>query len=322
MKHLRLMGLLLGFGVVLAFLPGCDRDDDKVITGPTQKAVGDTLDPVFAAIDAGVEFIGGVSFWNIGQLLEATHLILYEWPESTAVKGPSGIERLQSAADTVFYVFYDSTSQYWHFYISFVDTTYSGDMVEDISEVTAEDSIQFLHGAIPVQWPDSAELTGIIAGGSLSWYSLLQADTVLLNQDFTAHGDIPAAGVVVLAGTSQITTAGDFVSDSLGSCHGSFTMVQTISNVEINLTDAVEEDGCPTAGTIHYDGTAEMECDDPISFSSSDSWSITQTVSGNIITTVLENSTTVWTVSHTCPGEPSAVPRGRFGDHDASLDRR
>jgi len=239
----------------------------------------------------------------LSQSLGFAFFILYDTSESVAGKYPFSIEGLESASDSVFYT-YHSNSQYWYFYASSVDTSVSGDTVEDI---TIEDSIQFLHGSSPVQWPDSAELTGINAGGSVSIHSA-PADTLSFNQNFTIIGNISGMGDVVINGNGQVIGAGDFDTDSLGSCHGSLTLTQTISNVEINLTDMDEEDNCPAAGVIHLAGTAGIECicgDTTLSFN--DSWTITQTFSGDYITTVYENSTTRWTVVYNC-GDGSASP--------------
>jgi len=300
MKRLLFLGVLLMLGASLAFIAGCDEDE---ATNPTEKAVGDTLDPVFGALEEGFEGVDEMTPFMLSQSLGFAFFILYDTSESVAGKYPFSIEGLESASDSVFYT-YHSNSQYWYFYASSVDTSVSGDTVEDI---TIEDSIQFLHGSSPVQWPDSAELTGINAGGSVSIHSA-PADTLSFNQNFTIIGNISGMGDVVINGNGQVIGAGDFDTDSLGSCHGSLTLTQTISNVEINLTDMDEEDNCPAAGVIHLAGTAGIECicgDTTLSFN--DSWTITQTFSGDYITTVYENSTTRWTVVYNC-GDGSASP--------------
>ncbi len=234
---------------------------------------------------------------------------MYDTSASAAAKGSFGAESLESTSNIIIREYHPS-SKYWYFYTTSVDTTYSGDVIEDIFDKTAEDSIQFLHDAIPVQWPDPAELTGIRANGSYSEYAQLHPETLLISQNLTVVGDIADTGHVVVAGNGQVTAAGDFESDSLGSCHGSFVMTQTISNVEINLV-SLQEEGCPTAGAVSYNGTAEMECDGDGGFSYSDGWIITQTFSGDNINTVLENSTTIWTVTDTCDGG-TAAPRDDF----------
>ncbi len=302
MKRLLLLATLLTLGLSLAFVTGCDEDKGT----NEEKAVGDTLDPVFGAIEEGFAGVDDMTPFMLSQSLEFAFFLLYDTSESVACKGSFDTKALRVASDSVFYT-YHSSSQYWYFYGSHVDTSVSGDTVEDL---TVEDSIQFLHGVNPVQWPDSNQLTGIKAGGSVSAYSA-PADTLLFNQNFTIIGDIPGMGDVVINGNGQVTAAGDFDTDSLSSCHGSLTMTQTISNVELNLT-TLEEDDCPTAGTVVNTGTVSIECTGDTTFSFSDSWTITQTFSGDIITIVFENSTTIWTVTYTCGGGTTAAPWNRF----------
>lgn len=303
MKRLLLLSVLMMLGASLAFISGCDDDE---ATNPTEKAVGDTLDPVFVAIEDGFEGVDEAIGDLLGLSMEFAFFVLYDTSETVAGKGSFDAKALGVASDSVYYT-YHSNSQYWYFYGSFVDTSVSGDTVEDLA---MEDSIQFLHGDDPVQWPDSTQLTGIKMGGSVSAHSA-PADTLSASQNFTIFGNIPGFGDVVINGNGKVTAAGDFDSDSLGSCHGSLTLTQTISNVELNLTD-IEEDGCPAAGVIRYAGTANLECvgDDSLEFS--DSWTITQTFSGDIITIVFENSTTKWTVTDSCGGGTTAAPWNRF----------
>jgi hypothetical protein len=307
MKRLLFLSVFMMLGASLAFISGCDDDE---ATNSTEKAVGNTLDPVYIAVGEGLGFIGDITFWNIGQLLETTFFILYDTSAPAASKGYFEIEGLESASDSIIRT-YHSSSQYWYFYVSLIDT--AGD------SITAEDSIQFLHGAVPVQWPIPAELTGIKAGASFSIYSL-QADTFLFNQNFTILGDLPDTGDVVINGNGQVSVARNLESDSLGFCHGSFTMTQTITNVEINLANVDEEDACPTAGTVRYSGVAELECIGDASFSFSDSWTVTQTFSGDVMTVIAENSTTKWTATYPCGGGTTAAPWNRYARIVKNLD--
>ena len=309
MKRLLFLGLLMMLGVSLTFLSGCDEDE---ATNPPEKAVGDTLDPIFVAIEEGFKGVDEATGFLLDQSIGFVLFILYDTSESVAGKVPFGTESLESASDSVVFT-YHSSSQYWYFYVSSADT--SGDTVLSL---TFEDSIQFLHGDNPVQWPDSTELTGIKAGISFSMY-MTPGDTLSASQNFTIFGDIPGFGDVVINGNGQVTAAGDFDSDSLGSCHGSLIMTQTISDVDVNLTDLEEENACPNSGVIYYTGAVNLECVGDGSLEFHDNWTITQTFSGDYITTVFENSTTVWTVTYTCGGG-SAAPWNRFTGISRNLD--
>ncbi len=55
MKRLFFLSVLMMLGVSLAFIWGCDDDE---ATNSTEKASGDTLDPVFVAVGAGIGYIG------------------------------------------------------------------------------------------------------------------------------------------------------------------------------------------------------------------------------------------------------------------------
>lgn len=305
MKRLLLLSVLMMLGVSLAFISGCDEDE---ATNPPEKAVGDTLDPIFVAVEEGFEGIDDMTSFLLIQSLGFSFFVLYDTSESVAGKGPFGIEGLKSAIDSVVLT-YHSSSQYWYLYVSSAGT--SGDTVWSL---TFEDSIQFLHGDNPVQWPDSTELTSIKAGGSFSMY-MTPGDTLSASQNFTITGDIAGLGDVVFNGNGQLSIDLDFYDPS---CSFDFDMNQTISNLQLNITELGEE-SCPTAGTIRHVGAVSVECTGDTTFTFSDTWSITQTFSGDIITTVFENSTTVWTVTDTCGGG-SWAPWSRFEGIGRILD--
>jgi hypothetical protein len=311
MKRLLLLSTLLTLGLSLAFVTGCDEDKDG--TGPTEKAVGDTLDPVFGAIEGGFEGIDEMTPMLLAVSLEFMDSVFNDPGHPAPGKWSIGVQALGVAADSFLHT-YHSNSQYWYFYYGIVDTSFNGDTVVDIFTLTLEDSIQFLHGAGPAQWPDSAELTGIKIGGSFE-VSSMNEGSVSLHQNFTITGDIAGLGDVVINGNGQLSLDFDFYDPS---CSFDFNMNQTISNLQLNITE-LEEEGCPTAGTIRHVGAVSVECTGDTSFTFSDTWSITQTFSGDYITTVFENSTTVWTVTHTCGGG-STAPWSRFKGICRNLD--
>ncbi len=281
------------------------------LPGQRKRLSGDPADPVFEVAAVGIGFLDDMTGWFLGQYVWEAHFLLYDTSASGSGKGGSG-GRPRNAADS-FLTTYHTNSQYWHFYVSTVDTEYTEDSTEivDVASIIFEDSMQFLHGVDPVQWPDPAQLTAIKAAGGVSIYSLLRPDTILISQSFSIVGDIATSGDVIISGNGEANTVGDFTTDSLGSCHGSFNLTQTISTMALNLT-AMEEGGCPTAGTLRYNGTVAFECegDPPVAYS--DTWTVRQTFSGDIITTVVENSTTVWTITDTCGDGSTAAFCGSF----------
>ena len=309
MKRLLFLGLLMMLGVALTFLSGCDEDKDG--TGPTEKAIGDTQDPVFGAIEEGFEGIDEMTSMLLDVSLKFMDSVLNDPGHLASGKWSFGIQGLGVAADSFLYT-YHSNTQYWYFYFAW-DTIENEGM--DTVSLTIEDSIQFLHGASPVQWPNSAELTGIKVGGSFE-ISSMNEGSVSLHQNFTITGDIAGLGDVVITGNGQLSIDLDSYESP---CSFDFDMNQTISNLQLNITEPGEEEGCPTAGTIRHVGAVSVECTGDTTFTFSDTWSITQTFSGDIITTVFENSTTVWTVTYTCNGG-TAAPWSRFKGVGRILD--
>jgi|GEM_PF-6630411 len=307
MKRLLFLSLLMTLGVALAFLSGCDKDE---ATNPPEKAVGDTLDPVFGAIEYGFEGINEMTPMLLAVSLEFMDSVFNDPGHPAPGKWSIGIQGLSVAADSFLYT-YHSNTQYWYFYFAW-DTIENEGM--DTVSLTIEDSIQFLHGASPVQWPNPAELTGIKIGGSFE-VSSMNEGSVSLHQNFTITGDIAGLGDVVITGNGQLSIDLD---SNEPPCNFDFDMNQTISNLQLNITE-LEEEGCPTAGTIRHVGAVSVECTGDTSFTFSDTWSITQTFSGDLITTVFENSTTVWTVTDTCGGG-SAAPWNRFKGICRNLD--
>lgn len=292
MKRLLFLGVPLMLGVLLALVSGCDSDKDS--TGPTNKATGDPEDPIFQTADSVFEGCNEITEGILFSVVEYTDMVFsFDTSQSSPKQGFYPGTCLGVTADSFLYV-YHANSQYWYFYFGYWDTTTS----ETLS-ITMEDSMQFLHGSTPVQWPDSALLTGVKAGQSINISSVGEG-SASANQNVTITGDIPGMGDIVLTGYGQVNVDVS-CDDPQGSCDASLDMTHTISNLQLNLTD-VMQDGCPTAGTIRHSGSISIECTGDTSLTFSDSWIVTQTYSSDIITTVFENSTTKWTVTGTCEG--------------------
>jgi hypothetical protein len=316
MKRLLFLSVLMMFGASLAFISGCDDDE---ATNSTEKAVGDTLDPVFLAVELGFSGVNEITGMLLEASLEFMDSVFNDPGHPAPGKWSYGILGLGVEADSFLFT-YHSNTQYWYRYIHLDTIT-----LDDSIIYTHEDSLQFLHDSNPVQWPVSAELTGINIGGSVE-YSSLNEGTFSLHQNLAMTGmpgEIAGLGDVVINGNGVLSGNGEMSLDFDSyqpSCSYDVSMTQTIANLQMNLTDVFEEDGCPTSGTISNTGSINIECTSDTTFSFSDSWTITQTFSGDIMTVVFENSTTRWTVNYTCGGEGSEAPWSRFRGICRNLD--
>jgi len=287
MKRLLFLSVLMMLGAWLVFSGGCSKD--KTSTGSTAKTVGDTLDPVFVAVDSGFEDFGDLTPVLLYVTMGYVDSIFSDPGHPSPRKQPRFTKGLNATADSLVYT-YHSLSKYWYFYFGHTDTIYT---------VMVEDSIQFLHGATPAQWPDSALLTGIKAGGSFDFST--PNGSISINQTMHvtgAAGAIPAMGDVVINGSGQVSADGSFF-DTSSTCDVTFNMNQTITDLHLNLTD-VMMGGCPTAGVVRHAGALGISCTGDTSFTFNDSWTITEAFSGDTITTTFENSTTTWTVTDVC----------------------
>jgi len=286
----KLIVLLLALGVlIIVSLTGCDKDE---ATNPDEKLVGDINDPQFLlfeeAMDAPDE-TSEIMFGLMFEFLDTVDII------HTAAPPPvnSPLSPLLAEADTVFVV-YHAGSQYWYRTAQFSEATGS-----DTLALTLEDSLQFLHAIGPVQWPDSALLVGLNHGALLTIESNTE-DTVEAAQWISLTGDIASEGDVTLNGTQSF---GIFLTDDAGPCSFALDIATTATNVLLNIAHT-DSGGCPSAGVLAQNGTVGIECTGDTTVSFSDTWTITQTFTGNDqYTIVAENSTTRWTYSGSCADE-------------------
>jgi len=187
---------------------------------------------------------------------------------------------------------YHATSNYWYRYLSSMEANET-----DTFNVLLEDSLQFLHGIIPVQWPDTALLTGVKHGGLLTLNNNL-SDTVTATQLVSIDGELHTQGDIVMDG---VQTFDLYLTDDEESCMFDLGLTCTATDLELNITHT-DAGGCPTSGVLVHTGTIGIECSgDSGTFSHNDSWACTQTFTGNDThTVVIENSTTRWTYSGVC----------------------
>ena len=287
MKRLFFLTVLPVLTLGLTTFLGCS--DDEKSTNPALQE-GDTLDPTFVAFKEGFDGVDEYTGMMLDVMFSMADSVMSNPanPNNKPVVVPTSLE---VEADSLL-VTYHALSQYWYFY--FLQTS-------GLDTMEIVDSIQFLHGSTPVQWPDSALLSGMKSGLSLYWQ--MGVAVVTASQAVDLVGDFPNLGVITANGSQElnITLIDDNVdvnSDSMF-CHFVFTFTTDFNDVVFRLSQF--DNGCPLSGTIVSTGTAGINCmgeTDSVKYSGS--WAVTQTFNGDTITWVFENETTRWTQTEPC----------------------
>ncbi|HUV30846.1 MAG TPA: hypothetical protein VMY05_07160 [Acidobacteriota bacterium] len=284
-RILALGGILVVMFALGAFL-GCGDDEDKG-TG-SGLDIGDTTSLEFQAARDMFEQNEGLTEMTLDYLFDIVDSV-YNHPD---FPGSAGSRRNgYDAALQVdsFLLVYHAGSQYWYAYI--MDA-------EGADTMILQDSVQFLHGVLPVQWPDSALLTGIKTGLVYTFDRQSLNASVVAHQLLSIVGNIAGYGDVVINGSQSVALS--VVTGEGTVCNNSLTMNATFSNIALNIEDMQMNDACPTAGKITHTGNISIDCEGDYTYSYSGSWAISQTFDGNEIHYVFENSTTRWTYTDYC----------------------
>ena len=272
----------------LSLWTGCSDDDEA--TSPTL-AQGDTLDPDFISFREGYDATNMTTDMMLEMIFHVTDSLLHDAdnPNAKPLRIPTNLQ----IEDDSITATYHSTSQYW--YVYFLGT----DGEQDSMIVT--DSVQFLHATGPVQWPDSASLTGIKSGMSFHLREGLWVGDATHN--ITLIGDFPNRGEVVANGSQHVSIAiGDdvvYFPDDQMDCEFSLTFNTTFTDVTLDLEHM--GDGCPLAGSLTSTGTAVIDCSNETDTVAVDgSWTVTESFTGTVANWVIENATTRWVGVDSC----------------------
>ncbi len=291
---------MLALGLMVALVVGCGDDDTP--TEPNDLETGSLDDAEFVLAEEafyGAEDFSDEMFFWMELFIDSIF-----WEASQ--QGGSSAYVDKPLADSIFATYHGS-SQYWYLYFRAVDTTWgAGDVVEEIVTVILRDSMQFLHGTDPVQWPDTMLLTSVINGAGLSVSTMTGLGNAMATQNVTvvgAAGEIANHGDVTLDGTRTFTLV--LVGEG-GQCSVELDASATATEVAMNVAE-MEEGGCPASGNLVHVATITIECTGDTTFTFSDTWTFDQTFFGDTIQVVVENSTTRWTFTDTC--EVSGVTR-------------
>lgn len=287
MKRVTFLSALLLLAIAVAVFTGCS--DDEKATNPVLQE-GDTLDPTFVAFKEGYDGVDEFTGMLLNVMFNMVDTVMNDTnnPNTKPVVIPTS---LGVQADTLM-ITYHSASQYWYFYI--LETS-------GLDSVELIDSIQFIQGTTPVQWPDMTQLTEMKSGLSVYW--AMGEAVVTASQAVSLAGDFATMGLVTANGSQQLNVTYtdhnvDINSDSMF-CHFNLAFTSNFNDVVVLLTEF--DSGCPSSGTIVSTGTAGINCmGETDSVDISGSWTVTQTFAGDSMTWVFENATTRWTQTESC----------------------
>ncbi|UCC43972.1 MAG: hypothetical protein JSU65_12800 [Candidatus Zixiibacteriota bacterium] len=292
MKRLMFMGVLIGGLAAMIIVAGCSDDST---TGPTDKVTGDPSDPELAFFMAGFEssdLYFDTLLVNMFTMIDSVQNDPQYPSSATRFSVPT---THASPPDSVVLT-YHAESEFWYFYIGSVDTVFAGTDSQDVITFVIIDSVQFMHGDLAAQWPDSALLTGINQGARMTVTTESQAVGIEAEQAIALTGEIVEQGDVTINGSQSFT-----IGINLGevSCEFATTLSSTFTDVQLNIA-AFNGGACPTAGTASHAGAATITCTGENSGTFTDSWTVVQTFHVDYISYVVENSTTHWEFNEDC----------------------
>jgi hypothetical protein len=281
MKRLLFMTVLLLSAAGLVLLAGCSDDDNSTNTDLAQ---GDLNDPAFQAIRYGL----AIPVWSADMMMNIGFMVgdsVFRHPDNPGARSIWVESALGAAADSIFLTYHDD-SHYWYLYYRDIDGT---------TTMVVEDSVQFLHGSTPEQWPDSTQWTRVNMGGSLELVdegngNISAGQIVSITRSLTTPDNAVING-------SQVIDAEISYAESGVSCEYALGMTGTYTNLAVNIQEEAE---CPSSGTYLYHGSASIECTGEQAFSYDDTWTVTMAYTGDSVRTTFENSTTRWVLTESC----------------------
>lgn len=301
MKRFLLMLPLLAAAVVFSLAGGCSKDD----SGPTEPNNQETgLDSAGKAfIDSLVDENG---FGSVDMTMSLTDALMDSlWP--TFFSSPDGrgmpVQLAAGEDSIIFEGALDTTysGEWWVInYTATIIDTYDGTSVH----VVSNDSIQFLAGATPMQYPDSTVTAfnirnhaTLVVGDSLTWGRVHHALNFAV--DFDAVDP-----TMTLNGSGNDTLHATVGAN--GNCDLTLTNGATLTDVVFETGEAAGE--CPTSGSMSMSFTIDLSCSgigtslDTLNINGS--WTITATFANGVETINFNDGTTSWSKTQECGGTP------------------
>lgn len=305
---------VIAVAALLIATSGCN--DDKKSTDSKPLINGDENSEQFEALEAGSGETLEVTGAMLNGMFTIAGIILSDSanPNAIAVRDQHSPFALADSSYLSLTKSYRSGTSDWK-----VELTYAA-QAEDGDTITLAyvDSMKFFHGNTAVQWPDSAQLTKITNGMSLTITEGVitkkaQHGGIFGDNTWTisgAAGQIAGGGDVVISGNGGTDvdfsftvgdTSGMMAQDAqTGSCEGVFEFGVQINNLALNLTN-IYDDGCPESGSIHFDGDLDVACtSDQGNFALTGGYTLDLTATGDSTFYTFRNSTTEWEYHESC----------------------
>ena len=283
------ISLIIGF----IFVIGCS-DDDKG-TGGVTKPEGDLNDPLFLGVQDPFERASSTVPEGIGVMMGYLYGVL-DSMANLANKGKiADLKALGvSEPDTVWY---DAVTKYWHG---------MGEQQELGWSAFSRDSVQFMHGSVAVQWPDTMLLTRINAGSR--YYETMTMELAidtLFDYSFRGsltgdQGEIYSMGDVTANGSGNVfgmnlVKSGDEIYCYWESLDDDFT----VENIKMIIWQ-IMSDGCPYAGSVTHNMDVTLLCTGDTTFTNTGSWYVKESFANDSAYYVVENALNRWEFSEGC----------------------
>jgi hypothetical protein len=282
--------LSLALLAILELVTGCNKSD-----APTEiKAAGDPADPqyqlaslAFAVADSAITASIDLSF------------LLFQ--------GRIGRGIFRDSAFT-----YHDASRYWYRSVTGGDTIRLNGRIVDTRAITITDSIQFMEGVYPVQYPDSFQLTQIQTGFKHDIVSDSSHAVLHLSHNLRMIGN---AGAIWGKGTVSVNGGGGKLEGVVyrqggwhgltGDCTLNFEFNTLMDHVILNLGSFLDGSGCAQDGTITHSAVLDVKRYGMTSDSISGSWTLAREFMGSVESSVISNSSTYWQTTIGCSATAS-----------------
>jgi hypothetical protein len=269
MKRFLLMAsLLVGLGA-LVFVAGCSEDDNPVTPPEDNTELNMFLDE-FDGMDGLTEDMLGLTF-------DVVDILLAE-----------GIGKV--AAEFVYTLTYHESSQFW---VCTIDSL----IVDDGTEFSVVDSVQFRYPSGPVQFPVEDSLTEIRSYLTMTASDTAAAGTLFQNVEITV--DVPGSDTVDVDGVGGIDLTGTW-QDVQGTDTTNCSVDLNFDILATGLVIDKTQDSCPIAGTLQFTGLIAVECTGATEASLTGEWTVTQTFNDGSTTVVVQSGNNQWTVTEAC----------------------
>jgi hypothetical protein len=274
-------------------LLGCDSDDNGFNSKP--KVEGDPSDPVLQAFDP---FLAQAEHYSV----ELINIPMYamdsvfqhpDFPDDMSRPGFRLAPDVVLAIDSVVLEFHDRSD---HWYMTIIREF--GEM--ETIRIEIVDSVQFWQDGAPVQWPDSAKLSGFRCGFEHS-ISLSGERFWEDRQKIVMTGNPYLQDAVTFNGSGYLKIVDLYSSDEVGQdvCSATVSVSTAFSDLTLVTGEWYGVSPCPPSGILSLSGWFNIACTDT-SASFNHYWHIREVYSGDQIAITAENSTTRWV--YTVPG--------------------